>query len=82
MSLEELKSSSKVIGAKQVKKAISKGLARKVYIASDAEPHIIEPIKALCQQSKVNFEIAGSMRALGDACGIEVGSAAVALIDE
>lgn len=82
MSLEELKSSSKVIGAKQVKKAVSKGLARKVYIAGDAEPHIVEPIKALCQQSNITFEIASSMRALGDACGIEVGSAAVALIDE
>ncbi len=80
MSLEELRNGSKVIGAKQVKKAITKGLAKRVYLAADAEPHIIEPIKALCLQHEVDCQLADSMKKLGDACGIDVGSAAVALI--
>jgi large subunit ribosomal protein L7A len=58
LSLEELRASSKVIGAKQVKKAISKGLAKKVYLAVDAEPHIIEPIKAMCIEHGVDFQAA------------------------
>lgn len=80
MSLEELRDSSKVIGAKQVKKAISKGLAKRVYLAVDAEPHIIEPIKALCMQHGVDCQSAESMKKLGEACEIDVGSAAVAIV--
>ena len=45
LSLEELRASSKVIGAKQVKKAISKGLAKKVYLAVDAEPQSLSPLR-------------------------------------
>ncbi len=81
MSLEELRNGSKVIGAKQVKKAITKGLAIRVYLAEDAEPHITEPIKALCLQLQVDYQLADSMESLGDVCGIDVGSAAVALIN-
>jgi large subunit ribosomal protein L7A len=80
LSLEELRASSKVIGAKQVKKAISKGLAKIVYLAVDAEPHIIEPIKAMCIEHGVDFQAAESMKKLGEACGIDVGSAAVAIV--
>ncbi len=80
MSLEELRNGSKVIGAKQVKKAISKGLAKKVYLAVDAEPHIIEPIKTMCEQHGVDYQPVESMKKLGEACGIDVGSAAVAIV--
>jgi large subunit ribosomal protein L7A len=82
LSLEELRDSNKVIGAKQVKKAVSKGLAKKVYIANDAEAHVTEPIKTLCQEHQVQLQIVDSMEALGAACGIDVGSAAVALINK
>ena len=65
MSLDELKDSKKVIGSKQVKKAIIKGLARKVYLADDAEPHIIEPLRELCRQHKVEIEEWKDMEATG-----------------
>jgi len=79
--LAEIKNSPKVIGTKQVKKAINKGIAKKVFIAEDAEPHIIEPIKELCRQNQVEVSMVGNMDLLGNACGIEVGSATVALIN-
>ena len=79
MSLNEVKNSKKVIGSKQVKKAIIKGLARKVYLAGDAEPHVIGPLRELCRQHGVEVEETDTMKDLGNACGIEVGSAAVAL---
>lgn len=81
MSLEEIKNSPKVIGVKQVKKAINKGIAKKVFIALDAEPHIVEPVKELCRQNQIEIETVESMQIMGKACGIEVGSAAVALIN-
>lgn len=82
MSLSELKNSPKVIGSKQVKKAVLKGAAQKVYLADDAEPHITGPLRQLCQQHKVEVEEVRKMEILGNACGIEVGSAAVALLVE
>lgn len=80
MSLNELREGKKVIGIKQVKKAIIKGLARRVYLADDAEPHIISPLRELCQQHQVEVEEVNKMEQLGSACGIEVSAAAVALL--
>ncbi|MDD3268053.1 MAG: ribosomal L7Ae/L30e/S12e/Gadd45 family protein [Syntrophomonadaceae bacterium] len=81
MPLEEVKNSTtRVIGSKQVKKALAKGGVKKVYIAADAEHHIVEPLKKLCQQQQVEFIMAESMVELGRACGIDVGSATVALL--
>lgn len=81
MPLDDLKQIPRVIGAKQVKKAIARGIVNKVYIAGDAEPHVVEPIKQLCHQHQVDFEMVNSMKTLGEACGIDVGSATVALLD-
>jgi len=80
LSLIELREGKKLIGTKQVKKAIIKGLTRKVYLADDAEPHIISPLRDLCQQHQVEIEEVNKMEQLGNACGIEVGAAAVALL--
>lgn len=81
MVLVQIKNSPKVIGTKQVKKAINKGIVTKVFIAEDAEPHIIEPIKELCRQNQVEVLMVTNMDLLGNACGIDVGAATVALIN-
>ncbi len=81
MPIREIQDHQKVIGTKQVKKAVSKGQVEKVYLARDAEPHITEPIKELCRQHNVAVIMVDTMDALGKACGIEVGSAAVALVN-
>lgn len=81
MSLQEIKNSPKVIGSKQVKKAISRGIAQKVFIALDAEPHIIDPIRELCRKNKIEIQMVENMELLGNLCGIEVGAATVALIN-
>ncbi len=82
MALDELKNAAKVIGTKQVIKQLTNGEVRKIYIAGDAEPHVIEPIKDLCRQKDIEIEIVESMQILGRAVGIEVGSATVALIND
>ena len=78
---EELKKSKFVVGAKQLKKALKNGNARRVFLACNADPAITEPIAALCQQQSVDFAWVKSMADLGHACGIEVGAAAAASID-
>lgn len=80
LSLMELKTPHKVIGSKQVKKAIMQGGAKKVYLANDAEPHITGPLWALCREHHVAVESDLDMQTLGNACGIDVGSAAVAIL--
>ncbi len=80
LPLQELKNAPKVIGLKQVKKAIDKSQVKRVYIASDAEPHVIAPIKNACTDKQIEITMVESMGLLGKACGIEVGSATVALL--
>lgn len=78
--MQNLKDSKKVIGIKQVTKAVEKGTATRVWIAQDAETRLTDPLKMLCQDKKVSVETAPTMTELGKACGIEVGAAAVALL--
>jgi large subunit ribosomal protein L7A len=80
LSLAELREGKKVIGIKQVKKAIIKGQTRKVFLADDAEPHIISSLRDLCHQHQAEIEAVDKMEQLGNACGIEVGAAAAALL--
>ena len=78
---EELAKCRFVVGAKQLKKALNNGTARRVFLACNADPAITEPIAALCQQKCVDFAWVRSMTDLGHACGIEVGAAAAAAVD-
>ena len=70
-----------VAGAKQLRKALLSGKARLVCLAENADPALTEPIAALCQQNSVACAWVPSMADLGNACGIEVGAAAAAVVD-
>ena len=78
----ELANKRFVVGAKQLKKALKNGTASKVFLACNADPAITEPIAALCQLNRVDFAWVRSMTDLGHACGIEVGAAAAAAVDQ
>ena len=70
-----------VVGAKQLRKALASGKARRVYLASNADPTITEPLAALCRQNGVSYAWVRTMKDLGDAAGIEVGAAAAAAVE-
>ena len=70
-----------VVGAKQLKKAVQSGRAVRVYLARNADPAITEPIEAMCLQNQICYAWVPSMLELGNACGIDVGAAAAAVID-
>ena len=78
--LTELNTSNKVVGAKQTKRALSDGRARKIFLAADADPRVTEPIAALCREQGTETESVDTMAALGSACGIAVGSAVAAIL--
>ena len=68
------------VGAKQLRKALHNGKASQVFLARNADPAITEPLLALCQHKSVAFAWVKSMTDLGQACGIEVGAAAAAIV--
>ena len=82
MALEALKNANRVIGIKQVTKALRKGIAQGVYVADDADAHYIEPLLESCREQSVELVHVETMKALGEACGIEVGAAAAAILSE
>ena len=75
-----LKNAKRVIGIKQVTKAVKNDLAKCVYIADDADDRVLSPLKELCRTKNVEMIFGSTMAELGKSCNIEVGAAAVALI--
>ena len=53
---------------------------RRVYLAKDADPQLIRPLKLLAEERGVEVVQAGSMKALGRACGIAVATACAAVV--
>lgn len=79
-SLKTLSGQNRVVGAKQIRKALNAGKAQKVFLAKNADPAMTEPLAAACQQNRVECVWVRSMTELGNACGIEVGAAAAAIV--
>ena len=80
MNLKTLKEARKVIGLKQVTKAVKRHSAEKVLLAGDADERVMEPLRELCREEGIEVLETESMKALGMACGIEVGAAAAAVL--
>ena len=82
MTLETLAATPHVTGVKQVTKAVSKGKAVCVFVASDADGRVTRSLKELCAEVGVELVETATMEELGKACSIEVGSAAAAALKE
>ena len=80
--MKELKKIPHVSGLKQTARAVKRGEAKRVFIARDADPMMLENLRALCQEQGVPVEDGHTMRELGMVSGIAVGAAAIALIGE
>ncbi|MPM28998.1 Ribosome-associated protein L7Ae-like protein [bioreactor metagenome] len=83
MTLEMLKTAKrKTIGSKQTVKGICSGRVASVFLAEDADSHVIQPILQLCIEHQLPTIRVESMLILGNACGIQVGAAAAGIIRE
>lgn len=85
MALYELRAETAgrkmVVGAKQLRKALSSGKAQRVYLARNADPAMTEPLAALCRERGVSCAWVRTMKDIGEAAGIEVGAAAAAAVE-
>lgn len=70
----------KTVGLKQTQRALEKGLVRRLFIAQDAEPHVLRPVVEWCINHTVECIEVPTMKELGKACGIEVGTAVASLL--
>lgn len=72
----------KTVGLKQTQRALEKGLVRRVYLAKDAEAHVLRPILIWCSSHDIESIEVPTMKELGKACGIEVGTAVAAILED
>lgn len=79
--LKDLQSDHIIVGTKQLRKQLSRGGVRRVYLALDADPAITVPLEALCGEKGVPCSWVKRMLDLGCACGIDVGAAAAAVAE-
>ena len=80
MTLEALKSSKRVIGLKQVTKAVKRRTVECVFVADDAEAHVVKPLTALASEFHVPLIRVATMKELGAAAHIDVGAATAAIV--
>lgn len=74
--LSQLENRPRVVGAKQTARALQAGRVTRVFLARDADPAVTGPLEALSRERSVEVQWAQSMKELGQACGIAVGTAA------
>lgn len=80
MPLEELRNTNVRSGLKQSMRALEAGQVKKVFIAADADPSLLKSLLQLAAQKDIPVEEVASMKELGAAASIEVGSAVCVLL--
>lgn len=82
MQINELSNNPKlIIGVKQTTKVLINGHAKLIFIAKDAEQHVVRRIIQLATEQGVEIIFVETMKELGRACNIDVG-AATAVIEK
>lgn len=78
--MERIKTSAHVVGLKQTKKAVEAGNAAIVFIARDADGHVVFPLEKLCEEKAVEVVYVNNMKELAKASHVEVPTAVVAIV--
>ncbi|MEA4853497.1 MAG: ribosomal L7Ae/L30e/S12e/Gadd45 family protein [Christensenella sp.] len=79
---EELKNAAnKVVGLKQLLRNMEAQRVITIYVADDAEDHVKERIMEAIGKKEIRVISVETMKELGQVCGIEVGAACAAVIE-
>ena len=69
-------------GTNETTKAVERGIAKLVVIAEDVDPpEIVAHLPLLAEEKKIQYVYVPSKKKLGEAAGIEVQAASVAIVD-
>ncbi|MGC8600111.1 MAG: 50S ribosomal protein L7Ae [Nitrososphaeria archaeon] len=82
-AVKQAKDSGKIRkGTNEVTKAVERGEAKLVIIAEDVDPpEIVAHLPLICGERKIPYIYVKSKKDLGAAAGLQVGAAAVAIVD-
>ena len=82
-ALESARDTGKIKkGTNEVTKAIERGIVQLVFISTDVQPEeIVAHIPPLCDEKEIPYIYVKRQTDLGAASGLEVGTAAAAIID-
>ena len=70
----------RIVGAKQVIRAIDEGRVSAAYVAKDADLTLTQRVVDRCYARQIPCQEIETMEALGRACGIQVPASAAALL--
>ena len=76
----DLAGQPKVVGVKQVRRALGRNAVSLLLVARDADPQLLQPLVQTAVDQGVKVEQADTMKDLGQRCGISVGAAVAALL--
>lgn len=79
MPLNELATSRRVVGERQVKRMLQAGRLGKLFVAADADPALVEPLEAEAEKQNIPVEKVPDMVRLGRACAITRGASAAGI---
>lgn len=82
--LEKARESGKVRkGTNETTKAVERGIAKLVYIATDVDPpEIVAHLPLICEEKNIPYVYVKGKADLGKAVGIDVSCASAAIVDE
>ena len=78
--LEKLKDSPKVVGTRRLLKTLANGSVDVAFLGSDADLFIVRQVRSAAEAAGVRLVEQFTMKQLGEACGVEVPTAACGLL--
>ncbi len=73
-------SGKRVVGTKQVLRALKDEKAAQVYLCKDADDFIYRQVQTMCEEKRVPLSILDSMAELGKMCLVSVKTATAAVL--
>ena len=77
--MEKLDDARKVVGSRRLLKSLEKGVIETAYLADDADMFLRMQVTEACEKAGVKLIIVNTMVELGNACGVEVKTAAAGI---
>ena len=73
-------SANRVVGVKQVLRAMKAGKLERAYVANDVDTFLYQQVVRTAEAENVPVTRVDSMKALGEACGVQVSAAAAGIL--
>lgn len=80
MDVLALLTADKVVGTKETLRMVEKHQCKAVFVARDANPEVVQPLLALCEENGVEVVTVEDMKKLGECCGIKVAAASAGIL--